>query len=105
MNQPVEFEQVTDSYTQENFRRLKTFLEESLFQGMALLELTFGKAETALAVPHGLAFAPQDVILTNIQGAGSFTVIYAQTTRQNIFVTTTGACVVRVLVGTFGGTQ
>ncbi len=100
----LELEDIPDPYVQENFRRIKAFLDESPFEGMVLLSLTFGKAETALAVPHGLSFKPEDVILSSKQGAGSFTVLYEQTTRENLFVTTSGACTVRILVGTLGGT-
>lgn len=100
----LDLQVVPDSNTQENFRRIQEFLNGSPFQGMSLLTLTFGKAETGLKVPHGLSFAPKDVILTSTTGAGSFSVDPTQTDRTNLIVTTTGACVVRVLVGTLGGT-
>ncbi len=100
----LELQPIEDKYVQENFRRVKAVIEENPFQGMILLTLTFGKAETALLIPHGLSFAPKDVILTSTQGVGSFTVLFDQIDRTNLVVSTTGACVVRVLVGTLGGT-
>jgi hypothetical protein len=100
----LSLEIVEDAKTQENFRRIQETLNQSPFQGMSLLSLTFGKAETALTVPHGLSFAPKDVIITNKQGAGSFSVDQSLTDRTNLVVSTTGACTVRVLVGTLGGT-
>lgn len=99
----LDLELVSDRYTQENFRRIKAVIEENVFQGMSLITLTFAKTETALLVPHGLSFLPKDVIITSRQGAGSFSVDQSKTDRTNLVVTTTGACTVRLLVGTLGG--
>ncbi len=98
------FEPVGDPKVQENFKRITEYTDENPFRGMELREFIFGKAETALRVPHGLSFAPRDVIITERTGAGSFSVDQSLTDRTYIVITTTGACTVRMLIGTLGGT-
>lgn len=96
--------QVTDAIAQENFKRLQDeHRKNPLTQGQwKLLEFTFGQAETNLKVPHGLNFLPKDIILTSKTGAGSLTINYDKTSATNLDLTTSGACVVRLLLGTLG---
>lgn len=95
---------ITDQYIRESFQRVQDEfgLNPFLRGNFVLKTYTFTQAETAKKIPHGLSFLPKDVILTNITGAGQLTVNYVNNDATNLNVTTTGACVVRLLIGKLG---
>lgn len=97
--------EITDETARENFKRVQEFVGQNpyLSSSSVLLEVSFGKAETHLKIPHGLSFQPKDVILTSSTGTGKVTIEYDQFDRKNLVFSTTGACKIRVLVGTLGG--
>lgn len=66
--------------------------------------LTFTEATTEAKVAHGLPFAPQDCAVLRKTGAGSLTIHYDLFDNVNLVLSTTGPCVVRLLVGTYGAT-
>jgi hypothetical protein len=93
--------QVEDDYARENFKRIQDAnVNHPVTRGeWRVLELAFYKAETNVKVPHGLKFLPKDVILTSKTGAGSLTINYDRTDLTNLDLTTSGACVIRLLLG------
>lgn len=97
-------EDVKDEYSRENFRRieLEAAVNPFLLGQFVLKEYAFPAAVTNLKVPHGLSFLPKDVILTYKTGAGALTINYANIDGTNLDLTTSGACVVRLLVGRLG---
>ena len=97
----IVLEQISDIPTRDNIDVIKRFInKETLLLGqMKLIEITFAGAVTAQLYPHGLTFIPKDIIQTSITGAGAVTYNYASFDINNISITTTGACVVRFLVG------
>jgi hypothetical protein len=62
----------------------------------------FEGAVTQMKVPHGLAFSPLDCVLLRKTGAGSLTIHYDLFDNVNVVLSTTGPCVVRLLLGTYG---
>lgn len=97
------FKDIKDEYTRESFKRLQDFLADfPFFRGnFKFFELTFTSAVTDLKVAHGLKFVPTDVIQTSSKGAGILTWVYDSFDRENLVVTTTGACIVRAFVGAY----
>lgn len=100
----LELAGVQDAYSRENFRSLRDELSANpLTRNLwHLRELTFLAAVTNLLVPHGLKFLPKDIIITSTIGAGQLTINYSKTDLTNLNLTTTGACVVRLLLGSLG---
>ncbi len=96
--------EVKDEYSRENFKRIQdSNLQNPLTRGQfRLLTITFTGAVTNAKFPHGLTFTPKDVILTSKTGAGQLTINYDKTDLSNLDLTTTGACVVRLLAGSLG---
>lgn len=97
-------EQITDPATRENYKRIQSEFDTNpvLLGQLSFRTYTFTQAETAKKLPHGLKFIPQDVIITSQIGAGVATVNYALIDATNLSITTTGACVVRLLLGKLG---
>jgi hypothetical protein len=94
--------EIQDQYARENFSRIQALADTNpLVRGQWVMkELTFTGAVTNRKIPHGLSFQPKDVVLTSIRGVGTITLNYDRFDLENLDVTTTGACVVRLLVGT-----
>ncbi len=96
---------VADVYVRENFKSLKEFLQkEHQLLGFKFLEITVPGAVTNYAYPHGLGFVPSDIIETSRKQNGSLTLgtltwNYASFDQNNLNLTTTGALVVRLFVG------
>jgi hypothetical protein len=93
--------EIVDQYVRENFKRiLSEFTDSPLLNGQWVLKTyTFTAAVTNQRLPHGLSFVPVDVILTSKTGSGSLTVNYALIDKTYLDLTTSGACVVRLLIG------
>lgn len=96
--------EIVDPAARENFQKLDQYLvtENVLTSGFKHFELTFTQAETNKRIPHRLGYLPKDLIQTRLTGAGSLTWNYTLFTDEFLDVTTTGACVVRFLLGTYG---
>lgn len=92
---------IQDPVVRENFQKLEEESINALFPSdrWRFVELTFTGAVTGYAYRHGLGFLPKDVIQTSLTGAGSLTWNYSSFTKETVSVTTTGACVVRALIG------
>lgn len=99
-------EEVKDPVARENFQKLENeFGSNPIHKGTwRFVEMTFTDSVANYKFPHGLNFVPKDVIPTSVIGAGDITFHYDDFDRTNIQVTTTGACVVRALVGKIGET-
>lgn len=95
--------QIKDPYVLQNFDRLNAFFSEEniVTSKFKHFEITFTGAVTNQKFPHNLGFQPKDVILTSKIGAGNITFNYDLFDRVNLDITTTGACVVRLFLGTY----
>lgn len=97
------FREISDVFSLENFRRI-----EKDFNGQIILsanwrpiELTFTGAVTNFKYKHNLKFTPRDIIQTSKTGAGAITWNYTLFDETNLDITTTGALVVRALIGKY----
>lgn len=92
---------IKDPMVKQALKWVQDYLNQNNFlkADMTFFELEFSQAETALKIPHGLAFTPIDVIQTYVAGAGAVTYLYNQFDGTNLVITTTGACKVRFLAG------
>jgi len=92
---------VKDPYIQENFFRLRKFIDEQvIFDGdFKLFDISIPQAEPGLAIPHGLTFIPADIIPLGFQGNGNFYFRYQEFDRENMYVTTVGPTRIRFLAG------
>lgn len=90
-----------DKIVLENFRRIeKVWSNEAILKGSwKFIQITITGAVTNYKFKHYLKFIPLDVIQTSKTGVGSITWNYELFDRDNLDITTTGACVVRALVG------
>lgn len=97
--------QVEDVVARENFQRLQDLAKSDPLLGGVWVKrvLTFTAAVTNEKIAHGLTFVPSDVLVLSKTGAGDITLNYESFDATNLDITTTGACVVRLLVGKMGG--
>lgn len=72
-----------------------------LSYGFDFLEYTFTTAVTNLEVAHSLGYAPKDIILTSKTGTASVTINYDLTTDKYVYITTSGATTIRLLIGSY----
>jgi len=102
-------EQIEDSATRENFRRIvRAFKEKPFLKGdWRFVTITFTGTVTNFKYAHGLSFTPKDVIQTSITGSGAVTWNYSKFDKTNVDITVTGTVsatnptVVRALVGIY----
>jgi hypothetical protein len=95
--------QVSDEVLRRVFEKVQTVLNEDVFghfEGKHL-EITVSGAVTNYRWPHNLGFLPKDIVQTSLIGAGSLTWNYVSFDATYVNLTTTGACTVRALVGSF----
>lgn len=94
---------LTDEPTKDLIFRVLYYLERNplLSFGFDLKEFTISAAVTNTPLSHGLGYAPKDIILTSKTGAGSVTINYDLTDKTYIYVTTTAASKIRLLVGSY----
>lgn len=95
--------EIQDEYSRENFRRIQIEhaanpLTKSRFR---VVEVILTGALTNFKALHGLNFVPKDIILTRLTGAGQLTVNYDKTDSTSLDLTSTAACVARLLCGSF----
>jgi hypothetical protein len=96
--------EIEDDRSRENFKRIqKEFTENQIIlKGQwRFFELIFTGAVTNFKQKHLLTFVPKDIIQTSIIGAGTLTWNYSLFDRENLDITTTGACTVRAFVGRY----
>lgn len=99
----LNLDKVPDSVVRDNFRIISEEFRKNpfLLGTWRFLELEFLSAVTNFKYQHRLGFTPKDVIQTSVVGAGSVTWNYSSFDRTNLDITTTGACTVRALVGSY----
>lgn len=92
--------QIVDGFVRENFQRVQNFLSgHPLMRGnFEFMELTLG-AVTNHNVPHLLGFTPKDVITLSVSDSADVIWHYDNFTSDNIQVSTTKACTVRLYLG------
>lgn len=97
------FDQIEDQPTRESIQWLYDYVtaEGILQSNFKHFALEFRKAETEVKIPHGLGFAPIDIIQTYNTGAGAITFVYEKFDTTNLVLTTSGACVIRFFAGRY----
>jgi hypothetical protein len=92
---------VQDEYAQENFFRLKTFIDaQVLFEGnFKLFDLTIPKKISDFKVLHGLTFIPSDIIPLSASGDLNYYWTFQKFDNQYMFITTNGPVRIRFLAG------
>lgn len=92
-----------DEPTRNLLFKLLQYVERNplLSYGFDFLEYTFSEAATDKPIAHGLGYAPKDIILTSKTGTASVTINYALATDKYVYVTSTGATTIRLMIGTY----
>lgn len=100
---PVLFiKEIADQLIRKNFQNLSDyFAAENQLLGFQFAELIFTAAVTNQAMPHSLGLVPLDVIVTRVTGPGTVTFNYGAFTDKNLYLSTSDACRVRFLYGTY----
>jgi hypothetical protein len=95
--------QTEDPIAQENFDRIRQFLERAMFLRFEgdKFEIEFSGAVTNFRYTHNLGFVPKDVWLTSDIGAGSATFNYELFSDTELDITTSGAVTIRFFAGSF----
>lgn len=96
--------EITDLYIRKNFQSLSDYFNaQNQLVNFNFLELNITSAVTNQKFRHNLVYTPKDIIISQITGVGSCAFNYGNFDSTNIDVTTTGACRVRLFVGTYYG--
>ena len=92
---------ISDVYVRDNFFRLKKFLDDQiLFEAsFEFFEIDIKIANAKYPIKHGLPFTPTDIIFLAVQGDYNFYFRYSDFDKENIYVKTSGPCVLRFLAG------
>lgn len=93
--------EIEDPFSQDNFKKIEENINGDVISNAQwrFVELTFAGAVTNFLYPHHLNFIPRDILQTSKTGAGSITFNYSNFDTTNIDITTSGACIVRFLLG------
>lgn len=94
---------IEDKETRGLFFKIIRYLETAvpLVFGFRFYTVTVDSASTG-QVQHGLGAIPKDILLTSVNPSTvSVTFKYENFTNENIIFTTSGACTVRFLAGTY----
>lgn len=91
--------EISDLYTRENFQKLNDFVRNSLLADFKFFEWTLKAGKQP--VRHGLGFKPKDVLLLHVSPAASITWHHSETTVEDLSVTASVACTIRVFAGTY----
>lgn len=91
--------EVQDIHIRENFQKLNEFVRTSLLADFSFREwpLKAGKQ----TVKHGLGFVPKDVLVLHVSPAATITWHHEESTTEQLSVTASVACTVRVFLGTY----
>jgi hypothetical protein len=95
--------EIVDAFAQENFRRILDYfavdpVSRSSFE---FVETTISGAVTNSPVLHHLGFAPKDVILMHNLNNATVTFSYSLFNSTHIYVTSTAATTLRMLIGRY----
>jgi hypothetical protein len=92
---------VKDTYSQENFFRLRKFINEQiLFNGdFKFFDITIPSKQTYFKVLHGLSFTPLDIIQLSASGDLNYYFKYQHFDSQYLVIATNGPVRIRFLAG------
>jgi hypothetical protein len=77
--------EIADRYVQENFIKLNEFFRANTnWMTFKHLEITITQVSDQILIPHGLSFAPKDIVITSVLGPGLVGIQYDQFDRTNI---------------------
>lgn len=95
------FSEIKDQYIRDNFRKIVEYLTgKAILQGeYRFYEIVIPSAVTNYKFAHNLGFVPKDVLQTSKTGAGTLTWNYTLFDRDNLDITTSGACTFRGYIG------
>lgn len=98
--------EINDTYVQSNFKNLRDYFQkQNQLLNFNFVEFNFPAAVTNQKIAHGLALIPQDVIITRISGAGSIILNWSLFDANNLDITSTDACRIRLFVGSYWNYQ
>lgn len=95
------FEAIEDEKVRESLQWMYEYiLSQAILKGnLQVFELTFGRAETTLDIPHNLGLVPRDVIPTYWTDGVTVTFNRDRFTSTTFNITTSAAATVRFLAG------
>lgn len=94
---------IADDLAQENFRRIGDFHAEDPFArgSFQFLVIPIASAVTNFKFPHGLKFAPMDVIITHNLSNATIVLNYDKFDAINLDITSSAATTLRLFVGRY----
>lgn len=93
--------EIDDEFSQENFKRIGDYFAEDPVSngGFKFFEVSIPSAVTGYQHPHSLGYQPKDVILLHNSTNATVTFNYLSFDKTFISITTSGATVLRFLLG------
>ncbi len=94
--------EITDVYARRNFQEIqKHFDTNNQLVGFKFFELVLTADDQNKKIAHGFNFAPSDIIVTQITGAGKVTFHIGSFTQTDMYVSATDNCRIRFFMGTY----
>jgi hypothetical protein len=98
----LSIKEIGDIYSRTNFQALSSyFAANNQLLGFQFFEIVLTAATTNYAIAHNLGYVPQDIVVTHCSGAGVVTLNWGAFTSKQMSITTTGACRLRLFVGSY----
>jgi len=99
----IELNDIEDLTVRNNFEVIQDgFREQPILKGKwKFFEISFDGVVTNEKYPHNLGFQPKDILQTSTTGVGDITFNYSSFDKENLDITTSGACTVRAFIGTY----
>lgn len=103
INFRIIYETVTDGVARDAFKAIQDFFTnlDMLKPDWRKHEFRFDSAVTNFRVPHVLNKTPTDLIQTYVSGGATVTWHFDDFTKTDLYVTTSAACTVRIMLGRF----
>lgn len=98
--------EIKDQYLRKNFQNLSDyFSQQNQLLDFAFFDRSFTEAQENVKIAHGLTYIPQDIICTQVTGAGRVTFNYGQFDKTNLDLSVSDACRVRFFAGAYRNNQ
>ena len=94
--------EIVDIHLRKNFQNLRDYFDkQNQLLNFKFFEQRFAAATSNFKIAHGLAYIPEDIIVTKITGAGVVSFNHGLFDAQNIDISVDGPCLIRFYVGTY----
>jgi len=99
----IKIQEIKDGYVQENFKRLRNFLEMDAVTrcDFKFVEIPVAAAGVDIPFRHNMGYRPIDIITMHNFSNATVTFNFAMFTATDLYLTSSGSTTLRLLVGRY----